>query len=246
MEIPPDVNLEGHEFLSLLTSHTFTAAEPPAQSSARSANGSLNTSHLDKTLHKSLVSHTKAVCAESVHLQEQVGDIAGAGPRAPSLLLSSSPNPAEDRCSNASVAQRRSDHVQTDDLNFAASNGDVLRPPTDPRRQFAAPRLDGPRIVKHNLSSITFSDYSPTTRADGSSCANGSSDDGDSSLEEEEEDRDDDEDEEEEDDDVFLGLRPARNRCDSKVNQKRRDARTELDPTANNSGSEAEVILQYM
>uniref|UniRef100_A0A3B4UAM7 StAR-related lipid transfer protein 13 n=1 Tax=Seriola dumerili TaxID=41447 RepID=A0A3B4UAM7_SERDU len=104
--------------------------------------------------------------------------------------------------------------------------------------------LDLPRIVKHKLTSITFSDHTCTTGVDSHAFANESSDDGESSPEEEEKEDDDGHDEGDEDDenDVFPELSQSREllvnhscRSNGKDKPKRRSHHT-----ASNNGYEAE------
>lgn len=147
------------------------------------------------------------------------------------------------------------------------SNGSLIRPPKDscpifsvdstPHLTLPSPVLDSgqkvldvPRIVKHKVSSITFSDYSCTPGADSHASVNESSDDGGSYPEEDDchDDRgdDDDEDEDDDNDDVFLELpksRDHRSRSSSKDKQKNgaMSSQTEIDHTANNCGYEAEA-----
>ncbi|XP_060928727.1 stAR-related lipid transfer protein 13 isoform X1 [Limanda limanda] len=112
--------------------------------------------------------------------------------------------------------------------------------------------LDLPRIVKHKLSSITFSDNACAAATENHAFANESSDDGASSQEEDEEDEEedghDDGDDDDDDDDVFPELPQSRElhvsyrqrRC-GKAKQKRRGAvsgRAETDHRSN--GHEAE------
>ncbi|KAG7243074.1 hypothetical protein INR49_016449 [Caranx melampygus] len=99
--------------------------------------------------------------------------------------------------------------------------------------------LDLPRIVKHKLTSITFSDDVCATGANGHTFANKSSDDGGSMPEEEEED---DDDEDDDNNDVFPELSQSReffinhrHRSNGKGKQKRRS-----DRTGSNNGYEAE------
>lgn len=107
--------------------------------------------------------------------------------------------------------------------------------------------LDLPCIVKHKLSSITFSDNTCSTGADGHAFANETSEDGESSPEEE--DSHDDADDGD-DDEVFPELPQSRelhvnsrHRRSCKDKQKRRgavSARAETEHTVNNNGYEAE------
>ncbi|KAM7412796.1 hypothetical protein PAMA_020263 [Pampus argenteus] len=111
---------------------------------------------------------------------------------------------------------------------------------------------DLPRIVKHKLSSITFSDYS-----DHHAFINESSDDGESSQEEGEDDDngdgDGDDGDDDEDDDVFPEMPPSRdvlvnnrhkrNGKDDPKSRGAMSARAEIDPTGSNCG-EAEASIK--
>lgn len=179
--------------------------------------------------------------------------------------VSSSSSPSEDCCSNVllAVAEGQPDQVvqkclgQTVDSNCECiktevtnlkqnSNNSLSRPPKD--SIFPSPVLDSgqkvlevPRIVKHKVSSITFSDYSCTPGV-----INESSDDGGSYPEEDDCHDDGGEDDEDSDDDnVFLELPQSRGHSyrSSSTDKQKNDAtstRTEIDHTANKCGYETE------
>ncbi|XP_035478921.2 stAR-related lipid transfer protein 13 isoform X1 [Scophthalmus maximus] len=310
MEIPPVVNLEGHQFRTVLGSHKFSTQGSSSENVSTDHRGdhcfpeaqtcSLLEPDQDKTkLKKSFVSvgqnnneFPEAVCFEE---PGHVSVIPGGKPLDQSPLASAqlhkagivftSPSSNEDCCGDfplpVPVPERQSHQVaynqagQTEDSNCGCaktefqnlepiSNGHVYRNPGDqcsipslvsnpqlvvptPVHDSGCKVLDLPCIVKHKLSSITFSDNTCSTGADGHAFANETSEDGESSPEEE--DSHDDADDGD-DDEVFPELPQSRelqvnsrHRRSCKDKQKRRgavSARAETEHTVNNNGYEAE------
>lgn len=183
--------------------------------------------------------------------------------------VSTTPSSAQECCSNSPpvpVAESQSGWVaqkyldQNVDLNCECgktgfkklepiTNGNVKRPPNEdstPHLNIPSPSSHSskkatnlPRIVKHKLSSITFSDYSCTSGAERPAFANESSDDGESSAEEDAAHGDGDGDNDGDDDDVFLELSQSKGlvnqtfRSNNKDKQMRKGAKAEITHTNN-------------
>ncbi|CAB1422204.1 unnamed protein product [Pleuronectes platessa] len=175
-----------------------------------------------------------------------------------------SPSSNEDCCYDSPlplpVTERQSDQAVPHQTGATCS---ILRPDSTAPLVVPAPVhdsgrrfLDLPRIVKHKLSSITFSDNACAAATENHAYANESSDDGASSPEEDEEDEeedghDDGDDDDDDDEDLFPELPQSRelhvgyrHRRGGKAKQKRRGAvsgRAEADHRSNGHEAEEET-----
>nr|XP_043888687.1 stAR-related lipid transfer protein 13 isoform X1 [Solea senegalensis] len=226
MEIPPVVNVEEHQFRTVLGKFSLLH-EPPSEK-----NGSLDhreedclpevqncwpsESDRDKTKLKMgfvFAGHDSVAFPEAVRFEEpgHVSVIHGEASLATvqhheAGIVFTNLDDFELPVTEGHSDQMDSNRgcVKTEHLELI-SNGHVVGHPdsASPVPDSGQKLLDLPRIVKHKPSSITFSDSTCTSGADGHVCANESSDDGESSLEEEEEGHDDGDGDDDDDDDVF-------------------------------------------